>query len=395
VQETVLDERVARAPDSVAEPAGLEAIRTSLGDELLKLGRELDEISMLAQQAGIEAERHETRRVRNDERIGSLEREPRVDANELREARAQQLLLTRRATLFEAQQQVLEGKQRTLVRYRDRVAQLDAQLATLDSGSASGPDGPVPMARPRESPERGALLRAKEDLRREIARQMHDGPAQSLANIALQAEIVQRMVVRGDQRVQAELEALRTMVQHALDATKAFIFDVRPMVLDDLGLVPTLRRIAIDRSSRSGIEVEFTSHGHERRFAAELESALFRIVDDLMAGYIALRPHRLVVALDWGDRELGVRLRGSWPASSAVRAGVPQPHDGPVRDDLPPALRQMIEETRSDAQTARVAARALAPELVGDIQGRIRDIGGSLARSDDGSGMELSVTIAR
>ena len=80
---------------------------------------------------------------------------------------------------------------------------------------------------------------------------MHDGPAQSLTNIVLQAQIVERLLDRDPSQAKAEIGQLVGMVQHTLEATKAFIFDVRPMVLDDLGLVPTLRRVARDRGRRS------------------------------------------------------------------------------------------------------------------------------------------------
>jgi two-component system sensor histidine kinase DegS len=383
--------RVAEVGDAASE---LILIRGGLGDELARLGRELDEISMLAQQAAGEAERHEGRRVKADERVSQLEREPRQDANELREARSQQLTFTRRATLFEAQQQVLEGKQRTLIRYRDRIAQLDEQLAVLDpSGLATNPVTSTPAAGPSVSVEPASILRAQEELRREIARQMHDGPAQSLANIALQAEIVQRMVVRSDPRVQSELEALRTMVQHALDATKGFIFDVRPMVLDDLGIVPTLRRTAVDRSRRSGVEVEFVSQGQDRRIAADLESGVFRLVDDLMGAYLALRPSRLTVQLDWTEGELAVRVRTDWPAAAKPAQPATQRTEQALRDDLPPALRAMIEETRTDVELAAAATTSLAPGLVSELEQRARGLGLTMSVVDKGSSVELTVPL--
>jgi two-component system sensor histidine kinase DegS len=392
VTDTMVDTRgVAEDGDAASE---LTSIRGGLTDELAQLSRELDEISMLAQQAAGEAERQESRRVKADERVSQLEREPRQDPNELREARSQQLTLTRRATLFEAQQQVLEGKQRTLTRYRDRIAQVDGQLAVLDpSGLTTNPVANAPAAGPSVNVERAAILRAQEELRREIARQMHDGPAQSLANIALQAEIVQRMVVRSDPRVQSELEELRTMVQHALDATKGFIFDVRPMVLDDLGIVPTLRRTAVDRSRRSGVEVEFVSQGQDRRFAADLESGVFRLVDDLMGAYLALRPLRLAVQLDWTERELAVRVRTDWPAAAKPAQPAPQRTEQALRDDLPPALRAMIEETRTDEQLAAVATTSLAPGLVSELEQRARGLGLTMSVVDEGSSVELTVPL--
>ena len=109
------------------------------------------------------------------------------------------------------------------------------------------------------------VLSAQEDLRREIARAMHDGPAQSLTNIVLQAQIVDRLVPATRTQARVEVRQLVAMVQSTLDATKSFIFDVRPMVLDDLGLVPTLRRAARERGRRAHVPVEFDSFGSDRR----------------------------------------------------------------------------------------------------------------------------------
>ena len=133
----------------------------------------------------------------------------------------------------------------------------------------------------------------QEDLRREISRAMHDGPAQSLTNIVLQAQIVEHLVTRDPDMAQGELQQLIAMVQQTLDATKTFIFDVRPMVLDDLGLLATLRRAARERGRRAGIAIEFDSMGEDRRLPTELESGLFRIVDDALAAYLGLEPDHL------------------------------------------------------------------------------------------------------
>ena len=86
------------------------------------------------------------------------------------------------------------------------------------------------------------------------------------------------------------------MVHQALEATKSFIFDVRPMVLDDLGLVPTLRRSASELSRRSGVAVRFESVGTDRRLPTEVESGLFRMVDDAVAAYVRLRATAVLCA---------------------------------------------------------------------------------------------------
>ena len=153
---------------------------------------------------------------------------------------------------MQSQVEVLDGKKRVLTRYRDALAAYVE--ASTGGDDAEGDDaGPAASELAELSPSVSRLLLgAQEDLRREISRAMHDGPAQSLTNIVLQAQIVERLVASDPASARGEVRELVSMVQQTLDATKSFIFDVRPMVLDDLGLVPTLRRAARDRGRRAG-----------------------------------------------------------------------------------------------------------------------------------------------
>ena len=187
------------------------------------------------------------------------------------------------------------------------------------------------------------VLTAQEDLRRDIARAMHDGPAQSLTNIVLQAQIVDRLVDRDPVLARSEVKALIAMVQTTLEATKSFIFDVRPMVLDDLGLVPTIRRAARDRGRRAQIVVDFDSLGTDRRLAMELESGLFRMIDQALAGYLSTAPRRVVIRLDWGDQvEARIAAVAEAPAARPeVRPPGARRLDagGPGPDDRRPPIR--------------------------------------------------------
>ena len=168
---------------------------------------------------------------------------------------AQLVLLTKRSALMESQVDVLEGKRRALGRYRDALAVYvealgafgDVPLAPRPAKGAAAAAKALPDPNGVPPAVSRLLLGAQEDLRREIARAMHDGPAQSLTNIVLQAQIVERLLGRDPEGARGELRLLVQMVQQTLDATKTFIFEVRPMVLDDLGLVPTLRRAAYGR----------------------------------------------------------------------------------------------------------------------------------------------------
>lgn len=347
------------------------------------LERELAEIELLLRQAGTEAERHEARRVQAEERVHALERDD--PGGELPEARAALINQTRRGTLMEAQLDVLGGKQRALQRYRDRLAQIVPVMREAGAGS-----GNIPVA-----PDRGSSedLAAQEELRRDIARQMHDGPAQSIANIALQAQVVQRLFERQPKQAQAELSELVRMVERALDATKEFIFDVRPMVLDDLGLVPTLRRSSLERGRRAGIAVRFESAGADRRLPSDVESNLFRVIDDAMAGYLSGAPAELAVTLDWAAQSVTATIHASTAAATQSAATQARAMVAAARHErtMPAALASMIREQERD-ETMR--ATGLPDAVWSEIQLRADAAQLRVQLSADRSTLEVVATVA-
>ena len=318
-------------------------------------------------------------------------------------------MLTRRAVLMEAQVEVLEGKLKALSRHRAAVAAVAERLAGVEIPDAvlirhTAPAAPeVAVGIPIAGGEGVSLppglsrvvLSAQEDLRREIARSMHDGPAQSLTNIVLQAQIVERLMERDPTHARGELRLLVSMVQQTLEATKNFIFDVRPMVLDDLGLVPTLRRSTRDRGRRSHVPVEFESVGQDRRLPVDVESATFRILDEALAAYLALTPERVLVRLGWDD-DLEARVAAFRSPRSLSGDALPaMPKDG---DDVPDALRRMMQD-RQDARAAQEAAAeeaaivALPPGARRDAIERAGSIGAAVEFLAGGGELRLVVAL--
>jgi two-component system, NarL family, sensor histidine kinase DegS len=383
----------------------IDSLRSELEADIRRIDGENSEIDLLTEQVLVEIERHENRRAKMEQRLSTLESTGAPDAGELAEVRDSLLALTRRELLFDAQRQVLQGKQRVLARFLQRLVEIDNSLASMageptrpapvpSSGlralaAASGGSGAPGMNQP------AMALRSQEDLRRDIVRQLHDGPAQSIANIGLQAEIVERLMEKRDARAADEIEVLRQLVQQALDATKSFIFEIRPMVLDDLGLGPTIRRTASDRARRSGINVDFDSHGIEERIDSDIESALYRSVDEAIAGYLALEPPSVLVRLDWSPSELVATVEGTWPRVTAEGQSESSAAAASRSVDTPPALLAMMEEKRSAERAADRASRSLAPERVIEIGTRARALGLKLNLRDDGQVMELIAPISR
>jgi two-component system, NarL family, sensor histidine kinase DegS len=375
-----MTDMAAAAPGTAGHVARLEQDRQSLE-------RELDEIEMLLSQARVEADRHEARRRAAEERFDEMMRPYSIQSG-LREAHQQLMVQAQRAALMAAQIEVLEGKQKVLRRYAEGMRRQIEVLASAGAGESAGDGG-------ERAPSR-EVLAAQEDLRRAIARQMHDGPAQSIANIALQAQVAQRLLARDAQAANRELDALRQLVQHALEATKAFIFEVRPMVLDDLGLLPTLRRSARERAQRSGVPVQLESHGSDRRLDREIESHLFRIVDDAVAGFVARAPEQVTIRLDWTPERLVLIVRTFPPAVPAAADPPPaeaRPSRG-GRDAVPEALAGMIAQQAAETAeraAGRYRAYGLSDGLWRELEARAATVGIRLGRDEDALRLEALV----
>ena len=384
-------------PVPTAPAATIGDLSGRLADDLLKLDGELTEVDQLITQAKSEATRHEGRRAAAAEKFEALT--PAGDPKERLDQTTSLVTLTKRAALMETQVDVLEGKRRALARYRDALVEYLAAMGALDP-SMTLPTGVSPadaMDLADDAPMPAAVSRlvlgAQEDLRREIARAMHDGPAQSLTNIVLQAQIVERLVERDPASAAGEVRLLTSMVQQTLDATKSFIFDVRPMVLDDLGLVPTLRRATRERGRRAGIPVEFESMGQDRRLPMDLESGLFRMLDEALAGYLGAAPDHVTLRLDWAE-QLEARISATRAVADARRVSnvdIPEPESG---KDLPPALAAMFEQRLEDQRQA--AEKAVRESIVAlpagnwrEIQSRASSIGVTAELLSDGSELRL------
>jgi signal transduction histidine kinase len=171
------------------------------------------------------------------------------------------------------------------------------------------------------------LFQIVEDERMRIARDMHDGPAQLLANLVLKAEIVGRLVAEGSDRVVAELADFQATARLALEETRRLIFDLRPMSLDDLGLAATLRRFLCDVEERDEIRTTFRLAGDERRLPPQLEQTLYRVVQEAVNNARRhARPTCIDVSLTVGSAQVTATVRDNGcgfdpaaPASIAAR----------------------------------------------------------------------------
>ncbi|WP_227002537.1 sensor histidine kinase [Salicibibacter kimchii] len=126
------------------------------------------------------------------------------------------------------------------------------------------------------------IIQAQEEERRRLAREIHDGPAQLLANVLLRSEILGRVYTEhGIDAALNELQDVRKSIKGSLSEVRRIIYDLRPMALDDLGLIPTLKKYLDGLADeQEETEIRFILHGNEYRLEVNLEVALFRLVQE-------------------------------------------------------------------------------------------------------------------
>lgn len=130
------------------------------------------------------------------------------------------------------------------------------------------------------------IIKAQEEERQRVAREIHDGPAQLLSNVVLKAEICERMIDVDISKAKEELKGLKKIVRDSLQDVRKIIYNLRPMSLDDLGLVPTLQRYVQTFQDESGIVVSFQTRGSSYEVKPVIALTVFRIVQEALNNVI-------------------------------------------------------------------------------------------------------------
>nr|WP_202049258.1 histidine kinase [Bacillus glycinifermentans] len=128
------------------------------------------------------------------------------------------------------------------------------------------------------------IIEAQEEERKRVSREIHDGPAQMLANVMMRSELIERIFRdKGTEEGFQEIKNLRQNVRNALYEVRRIIYDLRPMALDDLGLIPTLRKYLNtieDYHGKAKIHFHCIGESEDRRIAPRFEVALFRLAQE-------------------------------------------------------------------------------------------------------------------
>ncbi|MDZ4767812.1 MAG: histidine kinase [Chloroflexota bacterium] len=267
------------------DPRARDELITMLSAETKRVRDKLSEIKIQVDQTQIVVEREQSRNndIMSELRAvqDNIETVPRQDIRQRYDdaLEGRYRLLTMRGQLekFASIREQLDSELTMLREVLGRLQGIEALPATTSAGSEesveSGRGAGMNIVR---------IVQAQEEERQRLARQMHDGPAQSMSNFILQAEICHKLFDRNPARAAEELDSLKTTASITFQKIREFIFDLRPMMLDDLGVMPTVRRYVDSFKDKNDIKVKLDIMGDERRLESHREVLIFRSIQELM-----------------------------------------------------------------------------------------------------------------
>ncbi|MFD1031234.1 sensor histidine kinase [Metaplanococcus flavidus] len=184
----------------------------------------------------------------------------------------------------------LQRRLQTLLQTIERAEKLVNQLnITMNYLSSDFEDVEDAFEKPQLNQDYSLrIIEAQEEERKRLSREIHDGPAQMMANVLLRSDLIERTYrEKGPEPAFKEISSLKEMVRHALTEVRRIIYDLRPMALDDLGLVPTLKKyIETTADYNPGTVLSFHSNGTERRLPSSYETSIFRLVQESISNAI-------------------------------------------------------------------------------------------------------------
>ncbi|MGZ6317396.1 MAG: sensor histidine kinase [Anaerolineales bacterium] len=285
--------------------------------ELAETQRSLREVTLLIEQSQTEltklAQRNAAITAHLQQVQGKIDQ---TSPQEIRMAYDSALDAQQRVFVMHGQLEKLQSDKNHLEKYKNLIEHTGSAPALVGADAPAAGKGPMA--------EIEMIVNAQEAERQRLSRQMHDGPAQAMSNFILQTEIAMRLMDTDPVQAKEELASLKSTALGTFQKVRNFIFELRPMMLDDLGLIPTIRKYIDAFKEQTSMEINLTVTGTERRLEPYLEVMIFRAIQELL-GNAARHSQAATVKLhiDMGTQAVRVSVddngRGFDP--DAARAG--------------------------------------------------------------------------
>jgi signal transduction histidine kinase len=154
---------------------------------------------------------------------------------------------------------------------------------------------------------RGELLRklfsAQEEERRRIARELHDETSQSLNSLVMRLDSALSTPDESPRKIKDILKDTKSLAIHTVDNVHKIIFDLRPAILDDLGLISAMRWYSQNRLKEKGIDGRVEVDGEEKKLPAPVENAIFRVVQEAITNVIRhAEAQNVLISVEYNEK---------------------------------------------------------------------------------------------
>ena len=270
--------------------------------ELEETEKALREVTLMIEQSRGEVSKLSQRNAAITTHLQQLQNQfDQMPAQEIRSVYDSALDAQQRLFVMRGQLEKLQSEKTHLERFKSTLERARVASSSGPAAASTGSRGPLASVE--------MLVNAQETERQRLSRQMHDGPAQALSNFILQTEIAMRLMDIDAGQARDELNSLKASAMGTFQKVRNFIFELRPMMLDDLGLAPTVRRYGDAFKEQTGLDINVTITGHERRLEPYLEVMLFRAIQELLGNAARHSQATLVkVIVDLGEDRIRVSV---------------------------------------------------------------------------------------
>ncbi len=124
------------------------------------------------------------------------------------------------------------------------------------------------------------IIKAQEEERGRIVRDIHDGPAQSIASLVIKSEIIEKLVDKDLNRAKSEIKNMKGVLRSILRDVRRIMYDLSPSSLEDLGLIPTIKRLISDIEYEKGICLDLIILSKEELVSPLIRLTIFRIIQE-------------------------------------------------------------------------------------------------------------------
>lgn len=130
------------------------------------------------------------------------------------------------------------------------------------------------------------IIQTQEEERKRIARDIHDGPAQSLANLVIKSEVCERLLDIDKEKTREEIRELKRCIRESIKEIRKIIYNLRPTAIDDLGLIPSLQRYIENFEKDTNIPVDFNILSQADLTDPIKRLSIFRIIQEALNNII-------------------------------------------------------------------------------------------------------------